>query len=113
MCAFKRAASISCRSLTLACMPVSLTCGFHGASLIVDPSASEEPLLGSTVAAILNEAGDLLGGCVRCETRAVLGVQHRCTRSQFVECKAGQIQLLCRPSHPHCECAEKLIVSSK
>ena len=49
------------RSLSLACMPVSLTCGFHGASLIVDPAAAEEPLLGSTVAVILDEAGDLLG----------------------------------------------------
>ena len=42
-------------------MPVCLTCGFHGAALIVDPSAAEEPLLGSTVAVILDEAGDLLG----------------------------------------------------
>ena len=52
------------RGLSLACMPVSLTCGFHEASLIVDPSAAEEPLLGSTVAIILDEAGDLLGAMV-------------------------------------------------
>jgi exosome complex RNA-binding protein Rrp42 (RNase PH superfamily) len=42
-------------------MPVSLTCGFHESALVVDPSAAEEPLLSSTVAVILDEAGDLLG----------------------------------------------------
>lgn len=52
---------LRCRRLALACMPVSLTCGFHESSLIVDPSAAEEPLLGATVAVIMDEAGDLLG----------------------------------------------------
>ncbi len=50
-----------CRRLSLASMPVSLTCGFLESTCIVDPSAPEEEQLSSSVSVILDQDGDLLG----------------------------------------------------
>lgn len=53
--------------LEVTSLPVALTCGWHGAQCIVDPAASELPLLSSAVTVVLNAEGDLLG--VSCKAR--------------------------------------------
>lgn len=54
--------------LELTSVPLALTCGWHGTECIVDPAASELPLLSSAITVVLDAEGDLLGVFCKVQT---------------------------------------------
>ena len=49
------------RHLRLGCVPVSVTCGVFRGTLLVDPTAEEEPLLETLMTCTVDESGNVLG----------------------------------------------------